>query len=46
LWSYGFVEDRTHDGRRYRMLNVIDGAKTAYIEPGADRFQIPARVDF
>src|SRR5215470_16977641 len=23
-WSYDFVEDRTHDGRRYRMLNVID----------------------
>ena len=24
LWSYDFVEDRTHDGRKYRMLNVID----------------------
>jgi putative transposase len=24
VWSYAFVEDRTHDGRRYRMLNVID----------------------
>ena len=24
VWSYDFVEDRTHDGRRYRMLNVID----------------------
>jgi putative transposase len=24
VWSYGFVEDRTHDGRKYRMLNVID----------------------
>ena len=23
-WSYGFVEDRTHDGRKYRMLNVVD----------------------
>ena len=22
--SYDFVEDRTHDGRKYRMLNVID----------------------
>jgi hypothetical protein len=22
--SYDFVEDRTHDGRRYRMLNVLD----------------------
>jgi putative transposase len=24
LWSYDFVEDRTHDGRKYRMLNLID----------------------
>ena len=24
MWSYDFVEDRTHDGRKYRMLNVID----------------------
>src|ERR687891_1118245 len=24
VWSYGFVEDRTHDGRKYRMLNVVD----------------------
>jgi hypothetical protein len=24
VWSYDFVEDRTHDGRRYRMLNVLD----------------------
>jgi hypothetical protein len=24
VWSYHFVEDRTHDGRRYRMLNVLD----------------------
>jgi putative transposase len=24
VWSYDFMEDRTHDGRRYRMLNVID----------------------
>ena len=23
-WSYDFVEDRTHDGRKYRMLNVVD----------------------
>ena len=23
-WSYDFVEDRTHDGRKYRMLNIID----------------------
>jgi putative transposase len=24
MGSYDFVEDRTHDGRKYRMLNVID----------------------
>jgi len=23
VWSYDFVEDRTHDGRKYRMLNVL-----------------------
>ena len=24
VWSYDFVEDRTHGGRKYRMLNIID----------------------
>ena len=24
VWSYDFVEDRTHDGRKFRTLNVID----------------------
>jgi transposase InsO family protein len=24
VWSYDCVEDRTHDGRKFRMLNVID----------------------
>jgi putative transposase len=24
VWSYDFVEDRTHNGRKYRMLNLID----------------------
>jgi len=24
VWSYDFVEDRAHEGRKYRMLNVID----------------------
>ena len=24
VWSYDFVEDRTHEGRKYRMLNLID----------------------
>ena len=24
VWCYDFVEDRTHDGRKFRMLNIID----------------------
>ncbi len=24
VWSYDFVEDRTHEGRKFRMLNIID----------------------
>lgn len=24
VWSYDFVADRTHDGRAFRMLNIID----------------------
>ena len=24
VWSYDFVEDRTYNGRKYRMLNIID----------------------
>ena len=24
VWSYDFVEDCTHNGRKYRMLNIID----------------------
>ena len=24
VWSYDFMEDRTHDGRKYRMLNIVD----------------------
>ncbi len=24
VWAYDFVEDRTHDGRKIRMLNVVD----------------------
>lgn len=24
VWSYDFVEDRLHNGKKYRMLNVID----------------------
>lgn len=45
IWAYDFVQDRTRDGRKFRMLTVIDeftreclgrtGAKTLYIEPGS-----------
>jgi putative transposase len=24
VWAYDFVEDRTHEGRRYRTLNIVD----------------------
>ena len=24
VWSYDFVEDRTHNGKKFRMLNIID----------------------
>jgi len=24
VWSYDFVEDRTHEGRKYHILNIID----------------------
>ena len=24
VWSYDFMDDRTHEGRKYRMLNLID----------------------
>jgi putative transposase len=24
VWSYEFVEERTHDGRKFRLLNIID----------------------
>ncbi len=24
VWSYDFARDRSHDGRKYRMLNAVD----------------------
>jgi putative transposase len=24
VWAYDFVEDRAHDGRKYRILNIVD----------------------
>src|SRR5262249_25599143 len=41
VWSYDFVEDRTHDGRRYRKLNVSGRhASQARDQVGKDREQI------
>jgi putative transposase len=31
VWSYDFVEDRTYDGRKYRMLNVVDEFTHEYL---------------
>jgi hypothetical protein len=27
VWSYDFVEGRTHDGRKFRILSIIDEAR-------------------
>jgi len=37
VWSYDFVEDRTHDGRKFRMLNVIDEFTRECLEIRIDR---------
>jgi putative transposase len=37
VWSYDFVEDRTHDGRKYRMLNLIDEFTHECLATRADR---------
>jgi transposase InsO family protein len=39
VWSYDFVEDRTHDGRRFRLLDVIDVLSDLLILRG-----VPAHV--
>jgi hypothetical protein len=36
VWSYDFVEDRTHEGRKYRMLNLIDVFTHECLEPFHD----------
>jgi transposase InsO family protein len=30
VWSYDFVEGRTHDGRKYRILSIIDEASREF----------------
>ena len=37
VWSYDFVEDRTHDGRKYRVLNVIDEFSREALSMRVDR---------
>ena len=37
VWSYDFVESRTHDGRKFRMLNVIDEFTRECLAIGIDR---------
>jgi transposase InsO family protein len=37
VWSYDFVEDRTHNGRKFRMLNVIEEFTREYLEIRVDR---------
>lgn len=27
MWAYDFVEGRTHDGRKFRILTIIDEAR-------------------
>ena len=37
VWSCDFVEDRTHDGCKYRMLSVVDEFKREYLSIRIDR---------
>ena len=41
VWSYDFVEDRTHDRRRFRMLNVIDVLSDSFKLPRSPRGHQP-----
>jgi len=31
VWSYDFVMDQTHDGRKFRTLNIIDEFSREYL---------------
>jgi transposase InsO family protein len=37
VWSYDFVEGRTHNGRKFRMLNIIDGFTRECLAISIDR---------
>jgi transposase InsO family protein len=43
-WSYDFVMDRTHDGRRFRMLTVIDEYSRECLAIRSERRQNQERV--
>lgn len=40
-WSYDFIEGRTHDGRKLRILSIIDEARRECLALPAGR-QLPA----
>jgi len=43
VWSYDFMEDRTHDGRKIRMLNVVDEFTRECVNAGEILQQWPER---
>jgi hypothetical protein len=45
VWSCDFVEDRTHDGRKFRMLNVIEEFTRECLAIRVDRKLISTDVD-
>lgn len=45
VWSYDFVEDRTHDGRKLGMLNVIDEFTRECVAIRTDPQRSQAQVD-
>jgi putative transposase len=41
VWSYDLVEDRTHEGRKYRMLNLMDEFTHECLATGSTGSSIP-----
>ena len=37
VWSYDFVHDRTHDGRKFRLLTIIDEFSRQCLSIDVDR---------
>jgi transposase InsO family protein len=40
VWSYDFVEDRTYNGQKYRMLNIIDEFTRECLNPHEPETQL------